>query len=423
MKVLHINILDKKASYQNRDGEIVCGNSDYVIEFAFDTEWASHEEKIARFIWNDHYINVEFTGTICPVPVITNATEVKVGVYAGDLSTTTPAVIGCLKSILCESTTPGSSPLLNGDSVFIRYSANADGTDYTPTRSERQFYIGVATGQSAPMDKSEYEWFHIASNIRATETITLRADAWLNNSQTIELPCVMSGSAATVSPDTAEGNMDAYIEYGVLLHSLGDKSLTFKCATHPAVDIVVVAEILDPVAFGEATLPEITEADNGKVLRVADGVWTIGEIPESSPMVELTTPIEHGATFTAEENEALTAALLTGKPVAVKCTILDELTAVIVMNNIADAGFFMAFANYVILLINDSGGWVTLIADAFEELYDQLDSMVLDVDNNTAFVERMTNMANNSENEGKVLMIKNGMWQAVALNVYNGEVR
>ena len=53
MKILHISVLDKKATYLNRDGDIVCGNSDYVIEFAFDAEWDAHEEKIARFIWND----------------------------------------------------------------------------------------------------------------------------------------------------------------------------------------------------------------------------------------------------------------------------------------------------------------------------------------------------------------------------------
>ena len=33
MKTLHISILDKVATYRQRDGEIVCGNSDYQIEF------------------------------------------------------------------------------------------------------------------------------------------------------------------------------------------------------------------------------------------------------------------------------------------------------------------------------------------------------------------------------------------------------
>lgn len=48
-----------------------------------------------------------------------------------------------------------------GDNAFIRYSANADGTDFTETWSEGQQYIGFATGQSAPTDKSEYTWVRI----------------------------------------------------------------------------------------------------------------------------------------------------------------------------------------------------------------------------------------------------------------------
>ena len=43
-------------------------------------------------------------------------------------------------------------------SVWVRYSANADGTDYTDEWHEGQHYIGVATSHDEPKDKSEYEW-------------------------------------------------------------------------------------------------------------------------------------------------------------------------------------------------------------------------------------------------------------------------
>jgi hypothetical protein len=56
----------------------------------------------------------------------------------------------------------GSNRLFNitskGDSCFIRYSAHADGTDFTKTWSEGQNYIGIATAQVAPTDKSKYVW-------------------------------------------------------------------------------------------------------------------------------------------------------------------------------------------------------------------------------------------------------------------------
>lgn len=47
---------------------------------------------------------------------------------------------------------------LKGDSAFIRYSAHADGTDFTVQWSDSQDYIGFATGQSAPTDKEGYTW-------------------------------------------------------------------------------------------------------------------------------------------------------------------------------------------------------------------------------------------------------------------------
>lgn len=54
---------------------------------------------------------------------------------------------------------------LKGDSCFIRYSAHADGTDFTEERGEGQDYIGIATGQTAPTDKSEYVWCMFSDDV------------------------------------------------------------------------------------------------------------------------------------------------------------------------------------------------------------------------------------------------------------------
>lgn len=102
MKNLNISVVDKIAKYLQRDGAIVCGNSDYQITFTFDSEWDAYPTKTARFIWNGKYWDQPFSGNVCPVPKITNAVFVLVGVYAGDLSTTTPASIPCKRSILCD---------------------------------------------------------------------------------------------------------------------------------------------------------------------------------------------------------------------------------------------------------------------------------------------------------------------------------
>lgn len=113
MKDLHVSVANKIATYQKRDGDIVCGNkyneeekSGYQIKFIFDDEWSAYEKKIARFIFGGQFEDVEFTGDTCPVPILSGVTLCKVGVYAGDLCTTTSASIGCKTSILCKSAIP-----------------------------------------------------------------------------------------------------------------------------------------------------------------------------------------------------------------------------------------------------------------------------------------------------------------------------
>ncbi len=105
-RTLHINVKDKVATYSQRDGFIVCGNSDYIIEFSFDAEWIGHTTKTARFISNGSYEDVVFSGNTVAVPVMHNTISVAIGVFSGNLKTTTPAIIACQKSILCDNGTP-----------------------------------------------------------------------------------------------------------------------------------------------------------------------------------------------------------------------------------------------------------------------------------------------------------------------------
>lgn len=104
--ILNVKVANKIATYRKLDGSIVCGNSDYQIKFSFDEEWAEHNEKTARFIWNGHFEEKEFTGDTCEVPIIRNAEIVEVGVYAGNLKTTTSAFIPARRSVLCSRAIP-----------------------------------------------------------------------------------------------------------------------------------------------------------------------------------------------------------------------------------------------------------------------------------------------------------------------------
>lgn len=96
---IQIQILDKIATCLT-ELPVVCGNSDYEVEFAFDKEWEEHLVKTARFKVNGEYTDVVFEGNVCPMPIISNAKVVWVGVFAGNLETSTPAIVHCKSSIL-----------------------------------------------------------------------------------------------------------------------------------------------------------------------------------------------------------------------------------------------------------------------------------------------------------------------------------
>ena len=98
---IDITINNKIAQLVDKNQFIVCGNSDYIINFIFDSEWEKYSEKTARFSYNGQFQDVVFTGKECPMPVISNTMAVSIGVYSGDLHTTTPALVRAKQSILC----------------------------------------------------------------------------------------------------------------------------------------------------------------------------------------------------------------------------------------------------------------------------------------------------------------------------------
>lgn len=111
MKTLNVNITNKVATYSQRGGTIVCGNDDYIIKFTFDDEWSEFLTKTARFKWNGAFHDIPFAHDWVAVPRVSNTKELEVGVYAGEsLHTSTSAIIKCVPSCLCGTTTqaPGA---------------------------------------------------------------------------------------------------------------------------------------------------------------------------------------------------------------------------------------------------------------------------------------------------------------------------
>lgn len=108
-KLIQINVTDRRAQALAAP-VIICGNSGIQVQFVLDDEWANLNPKTARFAYvRDGKVghqDIVFEGDTAEVPVLSNIREVRVGVFAGDLVTTTPAVIPCEPSILCGSGEP-----------------------------------------------------------------------------------------------------------------------------------------------------------------------------------------------------------------------------------------------------------------------------------------------------------------------------
>ena len=82
---------------------IICGNSDFIVAFEFDSEWSAYPDKTAVFSFcrNGERVirTVPFTGYACYAPVISGTDYVEIGCYAGNIRTTTPARIPCCACI------------------------------------------------------------------------------------------------------------------------------------------------------------------------------------------------------------------------------------------------------------------------------------------------------------------------------------
>lgn len=106
---IKIDIENKRASIIGAP-VIVCGNSDYTIKFTFDSEWDVLTAKTVRFVYLQgaevRYTDVVISGDTANVPVFEDIREVLVGVFQGELRTTTPARIPCESSIRCGSGAP-----------------------------------------------------------------------------------------------------------------------------------------------------------------------------------------------------------------------------------------------------------------------------------------------------------------------------
>lgn len=99
MKIV-LKIVNKRIFVEN-EFKIVNNNTDYTIKFMFDKEWSVIDDKTLRIEFeNGNYIDTPFTGDTVTLPQISNQNSFRLGVYAGDLHSTSILAVSCENSIL-----------------------------------------------------------------------------------------------------------------------------------------------------------------------------------------------------------------------------------------------------------------------------------------------------------------------------------
>ena len=86
---------------------VISANSDYCLEFTFDSTWDDISVKTARLIFDDQRLDLVFTGNTVALPRIPVCARLFVGVFCDTLASTATE-IGCISSVADSDAEPAS---------------------------------------------------------------------------------------------------------------------------------------------------------------------------------------------------------------------------------------------------------------------------------------------------------------------------
>lgn len=220
MTTINVSVQDKIAAAAGSPS-IICGNSDYTVSFTFDSEWDAYTAKTARFRFFQngmplHY-DILFTGNIVNVPVLHDVYEVEIGVYAGNLHTTTDARVPCVRSITDGDAVHPDPPADLYEQLMELLSHCGGGlavpeTSYlaSPTVSEDKIVGGIFPHAdfSMPLNLVNGAWVtnlgQYASFQSRTNRVTMSVPCRLPAGKTITFSCPTNGIKVTAALMDAE---------------------------------------------------------------------------------------------------------------------------------------------------------------------------------------------------------------------------
>lgn len=299
--------VSNKIAQQSGTPLIVCGNSDYVINFTFDSEWEEFTAKTARFTYFNRkknrwqYEDVLFEGDSVAAPVLSDITEVAVGVYAGAIHTSTPALIPCARSITDGDPVHDPPPvdvynqllkylamLQNGGSTTGQLTAIFGGTPPSPAgyatelgivckgtaASSAQFTVPLAGHFKLVVialnsEASTYALdLSVQVNGSAAETEAVAYNAYSGSGTNRRNHRVVSYSANFSEGDTVNINLTNSTGYTSFVYALLDE-------TYPFGSLVQTITTVDATASGSYSADAVAlygtfDSSAGGTIRIAD---------------------------------------------------------------------------------------------------------------------------------------------------------
>lgn len=191
---------------------VVNGNNDYTVVFDFDSEWDSLSNKTAMFVYGreeQKYKTVTFTGNSCVMPALYNTGYVLIGVFAGNIKTTSAAYVKCIPCIkdndstldtgsggTIDTGTNDHSQLINRDIADQHPISAITGleealtplTGTTETLTPTQVYDAIKSGKSvvlqhthSPITQFTFASFNIFEGAKAVASTSIMKndDAYL----------------------------------------------------------------------------------------------------------------------------------------------------------------------------------------------------------------------------------------------------
>ena len=335
-------------------GLILVGeNTGLTLKFDFDDEWSEYSVKTARVCIGSASTDIDFTGDTVELPLIPSSVRyIDVGVYAGDLSTTAPARVRVIPSILGISRGSGTydpdSPdvLPAAEDVtlddLVRMNDVSAGKWVKATIRQILAAAGAApqpsdddpkpNGEASPGELDEYaraDHKHPTDTSRASAAALADVISYISDIND-DLAAV-AGLSVSVRPQTFETDQQAQARSNIGAASAAELTQTQQLGQELADEVVGVKDDIAALGRGVAQMSDDIDELYDQTVRTDNQHFTEMQKQQARTNIDAQEALTFDATPTVGSSNPVTSA-------GIKIALDDKLN---VAQGAANAGKFL----------------------------------------------------------------------------------